>query len=65
MKNKKMKKIITILTTATFFAIACSLIDQLVWSNEFYWANAFVGFFTGAILAILSKSPIKKPNSMA
>ncbi len=53
-----MKKIITILTTATFFAIACSLIDQVVWNNEFYWVNAFIGFITGGILALLSKTSV-------
>ncbi len=58
-----MKKIITILTTATFFAIACSLIDQFVWNNDFYWMNAMVGFITGAILAILSKAPVQKAGT--
>lgn len=59
-----MKKIITILTTATFFAIACSLIDQLVWSNDFYWLNAMIGFVAGAALVLLSKASISKPNSL-
>ncbi|MCP3852098.1 MAG: hypothetical protein GY694_17940 [Gammaproteobacteria bacterium] len=57
-----MKKIITILTTATFFAIACSLIDQVVWNNEFYWINAFIGFITGGILALLSKTSVSDHN---
>lgn len=48
-----MKKILTLLTTATFFAIACSLIDQLVWNNDFYWVNAAVGFIAGAALVLL------------
>lgn len=61
----KMKKIITILATATFFAIACSLIDQIVWSNEFYWVNAFVGFLTGGILALLSKTHVTKTGTTA
>ena len=60
-----MKRIITILTTATFFAIACSLIDQLVWSNEFYWENAFIGFFVGGILALLSKTSVRKTGTAA
>ncbi len=58
-----MKKILTTLTTAIFFAIACSLIDQLIWNNDFYWINAFVGFFTGAILAILSKTQHTKDTN--
>jgi len=53
-----MKKIITILTTATFFAIACSLIDQVVWNNDFYWLNALIGFITGGVLALLSKTSV-------
>ncbi|MCW8932613.1 MAG: hypothetical protein OQL19_20560 [Gammaproteobacteria bacterium] len=60
-----MKKIITVLTTATFFAIACSLIDQLVWNNDFYWVNAFVGFATGAILALLSNTSVRNTGSTA
>lgn len=60
-----MKKIITILTTATFFAIACSLIDQLVWNNDFYWLNAMVGFVTGGVLAILSKTTVHKTGTTA
>lgn len=52
-----MKKLLTILTTATFFAIACSLIDQIVWNNDFHWLNAGVGFITGAVLALLSTPP--------
>lgn len=49
-----MKKLLTIVTTATFFAIAFSLIDQFVWNNDFYWLNAGIGFLAGAILVILS-----------
>ena len=60
-----MKKIITILTTATFFAIACSLIDQLVWNNDFYWLNAGIGFFIGAVLVILSTPSSRKTGSIA
>ena len=60
-----MKKIISILATATFFAIACSLIDQFVWSNDFYWFNVFVGFFTGAVLALLSNSSVKDQDFIA
>ena len=48
-----MKKIITLLTTATFFAIACSLIDQLVWNNDFNWVNVIIGFIAGAVLVFL------------
>lgn len=48
-----MKKIITLLTTATFFAIACSLIDQFVWNNDFYWINVIIGFIAGAALVLL------------
>ncbi|MCU7940757.1 MAG: hypothetical protein KZQ64_00505 [gamma proteobacterium symbiont of Bathyaustriella thionipta] len=57
-----MKKLLTIVTTATFFAIAFSLIDQFVWNNDFYWLNAGIGFLAGAILVILSK-PINKTNN--
>ena len=60
-----MKRIITTLTTATFFAIACSLIDQLVWNNDFYWLNAAIGFFIGAILVILSTPSSRKTGSIA
>jgi hypothetical protein len=62
-----MKKIATIITTATFFAITCSLIDQLIWNNDFYWLNAGIGFFIGAVLVILSKSehPVRKTDSIA
>ena len=60
-----MRKIITILTTATFFAIACSLIDQLVWNNDFYWLNAGIGFFIGAALVILSTPSSRKTGSIA
>lgn len=52
-----MKKLLTLLVTATFFAIACSLIDQFVWNNDFYWVNAAVGFIVGAALVLLSKTP--------
>ncbi|WP_198264296.1 hypothetical protein [sulfur-oxidizing endosymbiont of Gigantopelta aegis] len=62
-----MKKIITILTTATFFAISCSLIDQVIWNNDFYWLNAGIGFFIGAVLVILSKPihPVRKTGPIA
>ncbi len=60
-----MKRIITTLTTATFFAIACSLIDQLVWNNDFYWLNAGIGFFIGAALVILSTPSSRKTGSIA
>ncbi len=60
-----MKKILTVLTTATFFAIVCSLIDQHIWNNDFYWVNAFIGFITGAVLAILSKTTTRDTNSIA
>jgi len=59
-----MRKFLTIVTTATFFAIAFSLIDQYVWNNDFYWLNAGIGFLAGAILVILSK-PGNKPNHFA
>ncbi len=59
-----MRKLLTVITTATFFAIAFSLIDQYVWNNDFYWLNAGIGFFAGAILVILSK-PDNKPNHFA
>ena len=52
-----MKKILTIFTTATFFAVACSLIDQIVWNNDFYWLNAGIGFIIGAVLVLLSTPP--------
>lgn len=59
-----MKRLLTIVTTATFFAIAFSLIDQFVWNNDFYWLNAGIGFFAGAILVILSK-PTHKTDHFA
>jgi len=49
-----MTKLITILTTSSFFAIACSSIDQLVWHNELSWPTIIIGFITGFILALLS-----------
>ena len=51
-----MKKLLTIVSTATFFALACSLIDQFVWNNDFYWLNAGIGFIAGAALVLLSKT---------
>ncbi len=51
-----MRKLLTIVTTATFFAIAFSLIDQIVWNNDFYWLNAVIGFLAGAILVILKQT---------
>ena len=61
-----MKKIITLLTTATFFAIACSLIDQLVWNNDFNWVNVIIGFIAGAVLVVLgSDSSRSHTNKMA
>jgi len=48
-----MKKLLTVLVSATFFAITFSLIDQFVWHNDFYWFNAGVGFLVGAALVIL------------
>ncbi|MCW8932614.1 MAG: hypothetical protein OQL19_20565 [Gammaproteobacteria bacterium] len=60
-----MKKIVTILTTATFFAIACSLTDQLIWNNDFYWINAFIGFLIGATLALLSNTSVRNANTIA
>lgn len=60
-----MKKLITILSTATFFAVICSLIDQLIWNNDFYWVNAAVGFVTGAALVLLGSSSDRKPDSLA
>ena len=51
-----MKKLLTIITTATFFAITCSLIDQFVWNNDFYWFNAAIGFIAGAALVLLGGS---------
>ena len=59
-----MRKLLTVITTATFFAIAFSLIDQYVWNNDFYWLNAGIGFLAGAFLVILSK-PDNKPNHFA
>ena len=56
-----MKKLLTILTTATFFAVACSLIDQFVWNNDFYWLNAGIGFIAGAALVLLSKTKTHNP----
>ncbi len=49
-----MTKLITILTTGSFFAIACPSIDQLVWHNEFSWPTIIIGFITGTILSLLS-----------
>ena len=61
-----MKKLTTLLTTATFFAIACSLIDQFVWNNEFNWVNVIIGFIAGALLVILgSDSSRPHTNKMA
>ncbi len=61
-----MKKLTTLLTTATFFAIACSLIDQFVWNNDFNWVNAIIGFIAGALLVILgSDSSRTQTNKMA
>ncbi len=61
-----MKKIITLLSTATFFAIACSLIDQFVWNNDFNWMNAIIGFIAGAALVLLgSNSSNSHTNKMA
>jgi len=51
-----MKKIITLLTTATFFALSCSLIDCYIWNNNFSIVNMFVGFIAGAALVLLSDS---------
>lgn len=59
-----MRKLLSVITTATFFAIAFSLIDQYVWNNDFYWLNAGIGFAAGAIMAILSK-PTHKTNHYA
>lgn len=50
-----MKKLLTLITTATFFAVICSLIDQVVWNNDFNWVNAAVGFIAGAALVLLSE----------
>ncbi len=58
-----MRKFITLLTTATFFAIACSLIDQLVWHNEFNWINSIIGFATGTALVLLSDCESTKKNA--
>lgn len=56
-----MKKVITLLATATFFALVCSLIDQFVWNNDFYWINVAIGFIAGAALVLLgSPSNTKK-----
>ncbi|GEM_PF-3501214 len=61
-----MKKIITLLTTATFFAIACSLIDQFVWNNDFNWVNVIIGFIAGAVLVVLGgDSSRSHTNKMA
>ncbi len=61
-----MKKLLTILTTATFFAIACSLIDQFVWNNDFQWLNVLIGFAAGTALVLLSNnSPKQHTNKMA
>lgn len=51
-----MKKLFSIIFVATFFAVACSLIDQLIWDNDFYWLNAAIGFIAGAALVLLAKS---------
>jgi len=51
-----MKKLLTIVFTATFFAIACSLIDQFIWNNDFHWINAAIGFVAGAALVFLGTS---------
>jgi hypothetical protein len=59
-----MKKLLTILTTATFFAVTCSLIDQFVWHNEFYWLNAAIGFIAGAALVLLGSSPAKSNKTI-
>ena len=58
-----MKRLLTLLATATFFAIACSLIDHYVWNNDFYWLNAAVGFIAGAALVLLSH-PKKQISKM-
>jgi len=52
-----MKKLFVLLSTATSFAIACSLIDQFVWNNDFYWVNALIGFIAGAALVLLASTP--------
>lgn len=59
-----MKKLLTILTTATFFAIAFSLIDQIVWNNDFYWMNACIGFVAGAVMVLLNNAS-KHSNHLA
>lgn len=60
-----MKKLLSIIFTATFFAIACSLIDQLIWDNDFYWLNAAVGFIAGAALVLLAKSDDGNSDTIA
>ena len=51
-----MKKLLTIVFTATFFAVTCSLIDQFIWNNDFYWLNAAIGFVAGAALVLLANT---------
>lgn len=51
-----MKKLLSIVSTATFFAVACSLIDQFIWNNDFHWLNAAIGFVAGAALVLLGKT---------
>ncbi len=59
-----MKKLLTLIATASFFAITFSLIDQLVWDNDFYWTNALIGFSAGILLVILGK-PEKKDHYLS
>lgn len=57
-----MKKLFTIVSTATFFAVTCSLIDQFIWNNDFYWLNAAIGFVAGAALVLLGHTKTDKES---
>ena len=58
-----MKKSLILLTTASFFAISCSIIDQFIWNNEFSWLNVIIGFIAGAALVLLSSSSSHAPTN--
>ncbi len=59
-----MKKIVTLITTATFFAIACSLTDQFIWQNGFSWGIVITGFLAGSMMVLLSHSNNKRGSSV-